>query len=1313
MNAPPTAPFTMVYHNTCSLPPSRLSAWQKLVHDLDISCPATPLLYAFVESGHAEPKHGMPDWLCSHHAGPASGGGGISILYHKSCPVSALPQHTVTFQPQPHPGASASTAMVWHRVRPVGRSAFLLATVYLPPTNAVKQYYMDQILLSLSSVPQQIPLPVLVVGDFNLRHADWHQPPHSGNAPGGTASSLARWIQFNHYTLANRPDQPTHVVPASANRPASTSIIDLILASDPDLVLSMTTVGGRMAALSSDHRPITVSLQLSSTAPPPAPPASRPRLAWDHRTNPDIWQPLLPSALSDALRPMQPRLTLLAAATIPAHATPQTLLDSVYEEFEETLASICLDIVGTRVIRPESKAWFGHPGVKDAYDQLRRTARSAFNNLSSTSRYAAYTQARRAWATISSTAKLQAFSELCSAVALGDSKARWALFKRTAPSARTPLSSIVHPVSGEQPVSHHVSLDNLCSAFVAAAQPPPPHNPQAYAALTQRITAWADTAQPPAVPLPCIPPHSSDDWRFNRGSVRRQCTRQHTASAPGPDSVLPVFLKYAGNDCWQAMATIFTFSWRFSVTPLAWREANVMALYKLAGSKAAPSSYRPISMTSIIARTFEHLVHRRLVRLLDPPIALAQQQQPQQQQTSAFGDTQFGFRRGRTTYDAIHYLVSNIQHLLRIPSKDKGHPLCPVLFLDIKKAFDRVDHNILLQRLHDAGIRGKAWLWIRSFLSIRRMRTVDDSLCSNWQLIGYGVPQGCVLSPLLFLVFIESARKAILGDPHCALVSPVFFADDGAIVPRPLLKQPDGGTQQLSVSAINATYRQHLANAIQHLDDWCRESRMQFGNDKTQLVIFHSGRTVPTATDLSDYQHYHVCGFNIQLSTSYTYLGVDLCGRRLSWKQHTERALQACTAASARVMRVALRASEPSFAAIRTLVLGFVLPSCMYGAMFWARRMSEDDARKFQGKFIAPLRAALRLPTTTHQLGSLVLCGIPSVRAVVTSDELRFIHRLQQLEATDAQHPTVVLAQRYAAFFTGKLPRVTLSPAYQLYTAIHAYTKTVPDILDPGPDGLVHRLSPAHQHALDMPYTPRPACLRLGVDYWKTSGQVQWATNTPQHFSARNLTRIRGWSHQAAALLSRPIIASLGRWTTFREWEAQHALVAAAAPPLQAAPTHPTSAPLTTCQTAPGCAFFLTQGSAGFAHTVRRARLLCNRAYTQQTRSRFAKADAVITPECTYAACAAAANDGTAPEESVQHALLHCLRYSTARQTLATELQSIGNQQLSLSSILCASMPPGIAPADRSRLLACTDTFLDAIDTARKAVIGLFPLDAG
>ena len=207
MSAPTTAPFTLLYLNAQSLTASRLSAWQKLVHDLDVSCPTSPLLYVFVESGRLEPRHGMPGWLCSHHPGPEQGGGGITLLYHTSCPVSPLPEHTVAFAPQAHPYASRSTAMVWHLVRPTGRAAFLLAAVYLPPHNAPKQYYMRQILHSLDTVPPQYQLPVLVVGDFNLRHPAWHQPP-SGSLT-GPAARLADWLYDNDYHVANQPGQFT------------------------------------------------------------------------------------------------------------------------------------------------------------------------------------------------------------------------------------------------------------------------------------------------------------------------------------------------------------------------------------------------------------------------------------------------------------------------------------------------------------------------------------------------------------------------------------------------------------------------------------------------------------------------------------------------------------------------------------------------------------------------------------------------------------------------------------------------------------------------------------------------------------------------------------------------------------------------------------------------------------------------------------------------------------------------------------------------------------------------------------------------
>ena len=265
MNGPPSAPFTMVYMNITSLS-AHLSTWQQLVHDQRdrLSLPSTPLLYAFVESGHAEPRLGAPGWLCSHHPGPATGGGGISLLYHSSCAVTALPLHTVAFGPNPSPTPSASTAMVWHAVRPAGRAPFLLATVYLPPAHVPKLAYVEQILASLDSVPPQFGLPVLVVGDFNLRHTVWHQPPHNPGAPGRAASTLAAWISHlnNRYTVANKPgssptSRATRPGPCCP-RPSSTS------SSPPTRTWSRTRTRG----------PRTRQCSPPATSPSPSPCAS-------------------------------------------------------------------------------------------------------------------------------------------------------------------------------------------------------------------------------------------------------------------------------------------------------------------------------------------------------------------------------------------------------------------------------------------------------------------------------------------------------------------------------------------------------------------------------------------------------------------------------------------------------------------------------------------------------------------------------------------------------------------------------------------------------------------------------------------------------------------------------------------------------------------------------------------------------------------------------------------------------------------------------------------------------------------------------
>jgi hypothetical protein len=859
MNYSPTTPFHLIHFNAQHLPPAQLAAWQSLVSDAahDPSLPSTPLLYVLVESGLHPPAVNTRGWTAFHLPGPPPknvkkhSGGGISLLYHSDCPIRPLPQHTARIDPLPNTDHPGSSAVVCAIVRPKHRSPFLLAAVYLPPQCARGDEYLTIINSHIEAATIAHPhLPLLVVGDFNCHHVDWHCPmalkplPSPNTPPANTpcANALASWIDLMDLEIANPPNMPTRVV-MNYSQVVQSSTIDLVVSS-PGLVSAISQRHAHY--LRSDHIPLTIELSLPSSVPAARGALLRPRVTWDQHRDVECWQVSLPTALSTALSPLQPLLSSLAQP-LPPSTTAQAVMDSVYDQFEDILRRTCLDVVGTKVVTPSSSPWLSRPGVYAARQAQKAALKAVQHHPSDPARHHRLRSARAVWRKVSREAKHATYIDLCQQIMSKDSKLRWSMFKRASPSTFTSLASIADPITDALPIDHASSLDNLCSSFVANSLPPPPHDPSAQLSLEQRCSAWADPLHP------SIPSHPSDSWSFTPAQVEEQCTRQHTNSAPGPDSLLPVFLRHAGTAAWTALAAIYSFSFHHSVTPQAWREANVMALYKGAGDKSQAGSYRPISMTSIIIRTLEHLIHRQLAEELEG--------------RRYFSDTQFGFRKGHSTSDAINYLLTSIQRVIGREGKGRA-PQCPVLFLDIQKAFDRVDHNILLQRVHDAGITGKAWLWLRSFLSNRRMRCVDASEYSDWQPIQYGVPQGCVLSPLLFLIFINDLQKTIAADDNCSLLSPTFFADDGTIGPHPTNCLP-------SVSSFEEDYLDQLHTAIDHLDRWCRVSRMRFGSAKTQLVLF----TTRQRPDPSLYQSLTLCGFTISISPEYKYLGVYVRGR--------------------------------------------------------------------------------------------------------------------------------------------------------------------------------------------------------------------------------------------------------------------------------------------------------------------------------------------------------------------------------------------------------------------------------------------------
>jgi hypothetical protein len=1079
-----------------------------------------------------------------------------------------------------------------------------------------------------------------------------------------------------------------------------------------DTPLLVSSVQQQPVILQTDHLPFTITVELPVKASAARAADHRPRVTWDQHQNPSAWQTALPQAMTDALTPLQP-LLLSLTQPIPPSTTAQALLDSVYSQVEQVLLSTCHREVGTKVVRPSSTPWMRYPGIREAHAE-RRAASIAYHSHPNSHSRSRLRVARSAWAKLSAEAKLQAFSDLCEQITSPDDKLRWKLFKRTTPSTLTSLSAISHPSTGALPSDHPTSLDHLCTAFLGNGVPPPPSDQTRYDALVQRVEQWANPSSP------SIPPHPSDAWTFTAEEVKSQCTSQHTNSAPGPDALLPVFLKHAGDAAWSALATIFTFSFTHSVTPQAWREANVMALYKGEGSKSDSGSYRPISMTSILIRTFEHLIQRKLIAELEG--------------RHYFSPTQFGFRKERSTTDAIHFLLSGLQARMKEEAADGKAQQCPVLFLDISKAFDRVDHHILLQRVHDAGITGKAWLWIKAFLSGRLQRCVDASHHSDWQPVPFGVPQGCVLSPLLFLIFINQLQLDITRDANCSLLTPLFFADDGAIGPNPLTT--DTGT----AASFEQRYSLQLTAALAHLDRWCRESRMEFGKKKTALVIFTT-RHHPITTSYSNLQ---LCGFTIALSTSYHYLGLHL-DHKLSWTDHQKATVARAAAAAARITRVAMRAGEVSFAAVRSLVIGYLIPTITYGILFWGRDadMPHSTRRQLQSHIARPLRVALHLPKTTHQTGALTLSHVPTLASLALRDQLSFLRRVCSPTILPADHPTRRLHKQALEFDNRGQPHTIMASSALLSTSAYLCTSVYPRLLN----------DPAMRAKLEQStlatLTPQGLCAewRRGVTYWTQVGSDRRAHARLTHYSLQHLRDTVAWSCHSAQHLTPLFIRSIRDSHAHAEWEAEHltppsliispttvpssarrallaAAAAAAAPaPPPHLPQHPTTAPLTRCKPAPGLPPFLARRSkTSHRQRILRARFLMGRACTGTVRLRFAKvADRPsIDDRCTDAACqppAALVPGAPAPAlslDTIEHALLHCQRHAADRLLLCQHLHRLGLQPpLTLSTLLVAhTPPPPFTPSQLPSLLLYTASFLATVE-AERLTAGLVPLDTG
>jgi ribonucleases P/MRP protein subunit RPP40 len=286
---------------------------------------------------------------------------------------------------------------------------------------------------------------------------------------------------------------------------------------------------------------------------------------------------------------------------------------------------------------------------------------------------------------------------------------------------------------------------------------------------------------------------SSIEWiEMTEKKVEMAIGELKANKAAGVDELESNYIKSCSEGLTRPLKILFEKSLREGEIPHEWKEANVAAIFK-EGDKKNPANYRPVSLTSQVGKVLEKVIKKELVSYLE--------------ENGLIGKTQHGFRKGRSC-------LTNLLEFFEVVAGevDRGEPV-DVLYFDFRKAFDRVPHERLLLKLKALGIEGRILGWIREWLTERRQRVVVGGEYSEWTKVTSGVPQGSVLGPMLFLIFINDIDEEIKTRIW-------KFADDLKMMGRVKTKEDI----------------EQIRKDIDKLVEWSEDWQLSFNPDKCKVM---------------------------------------------------------------------------------------------------------------------------------------------------------------------------------------------------------------------------------------------------------------------------------------------------------------------------------------------------------------------------------------------------------------------------------------------------------------------------------------------
>jgi Reverse transcriptase (RNA-dependent DNA polymerase)/Endonuclease-reverse transcriptase/PHD-finger len=370
--------------------------------------------------------------------------------------------------------------------------------------------------------------------------------------------------------------------------------------------------------------------------------------------------------------------------------------------------------------------------------------------------------------------------------------------------------------------------------------------------------------------------------KFSTYEVFQCLTKLREDAATGPDEIPARILKYCAVSVAPSLSALYNHSIINGALPHDWRVANVIPIFK-SGKKEDITNYRPISLTSIICKTMERIISTEIMKYIKA--------------ANILNTNQHGFVPGRSCSTLLTKVLDDWQYALEDPKCKQ----VDAVLLDWSKAFDQISHKKLLDKLSHYGINGPLHNWLEDFLIRRSQRVVYKGAESSFVDVTSGVPQGSVLGPILFNIFMMDL-------PNCITSDISQFADDCTLY-RKITTKHDVVI---------------LQNDLNSIITWSAENNMKLNPQKSIKICFTRSRT-PFRND------YRINGLVIVTKDQVKLLGV-IISSDLKWNKHTDFIR---SKAVRQVYFIARNLTNARVKVKRAVYLALVRPQLTYACPAW------------------------------------------------------------------------------------------------------------------------------------------------------------------------------------------------------------------------------------------------------------------------------------------------------------------------------------------------------------------------------------------